>query len=147
MLRTNTIHKGPQTNIPKNVGSIKTWTAKITNRHLVLQAEYCNADRTTWTLTLQDINTTPKELKTERDCSHRQLFSFSRNTISTAVFCLQNLICQYMLPELYLLWYFVLAKEQVGIKDRWPDGYERSGFQCRTQTLQAAQLRLFVCFF
>ena len=25
-------------------------------------------------LTLQDINTTPKELKTERDCSHRQLF-------------------------------------------------------------------------
>ena len=29
--------------------------------------EYCNADRTTWKLTLQDINTTPKELKTERD--------------------------------------------------------------------------------
>ena len=28
----------------------------------------------TWKLTLQDINTTPKELKTERDCSHRQLF-------------------------------------------------------------------------
>ena len=27
-----------------------------------------------WKLTLQDINTTPKELKTERDCSHRQLF-------------------------------------------------------------------------
>ena len=25
-------------------------------------------------LTLQDINTTPKELKTERDCSHGQLF-------------------------------------------------------------------------
>ena len=25
-------------------------------------------------LTLQDINTTPKKLKTERDCSHRQLF-------------------------------------------------------------------------
>ena len=25
-------------------------------------------------LTLQDINTTPKELKTERGCSHRQLF-------------------------------------------------------------------------
>ena len=25
-------------------------------------------------LTLQDINTTPKGLKTERDCSHRQLF-------------------------------------------------------------------------
>ena len=40
----------------------------------ILQAGYCNADRTTWKLTLQDINTTPKELKTERDCSHRQLF-------------------------------------------------------------------------
>ena len=25
-------------------------------------------------LTLQDINTTPKEPKTEGDCSHRQLF-------------------------------------------------------------------------
>ena len=32
------------------------------------------ADRTRCKLTLQDINTTPKELKTERDCSHRQLF-------------------------------------------------------------------------
>ena len=39
-----------------------------------ISTEYCNADRTTWKLTLQDINTTPKELKTERDCSHRQLF-------------------------------------------------------------------------
>ena len=29
---------------------------------------------TTWKLTLQDINTTPAELKTERYCSHRQLF-------------------------------------------------------------------------
>ena len=38
------------------------------------QGENCNADRTTWKLTLQDINTTPKELKTERDFSHRQLF-------------------------------------------------------------------------
>ena len=33
----------------------------------MLQPEYCNADHTTWKLTLQDINTTPKELKTERD--------------------------------------------------------------------------------
>ena len=40
----------------------------------ILQAEYCSADRTTWKLTLQGINTKPKELKTERDCSHRQLF-------------------------------------------------------------------------
>ena len=37
-----------------------------------------NADRTTWKLTLQDINTTPKELKIERDCSHRQLFQSVR---------------------------------------------------------------------
>ena len=29
------------------------------------EPEYCNADRTTGKLTLQDINTTPKELKTE----------------------------------------------------------------------------------
>ena len=33
-------------------------------------AEYCNADHTTGKLTLQvDINATPKELKTERDCN------------------------------------------------------------------------------
>ena len=43
---------------------------------LILQAEYCNADRITWKLTLQDIKTTPKELKTERDCSHRQQFRY-----------------------------------------------------------------------
>ena len=42
------------------------------SRRYILQAEYCNADRTTWKLTLQDINTTPKELKTERDCNLRQ---------------------------------------------------------------------------
>ena len=36
--------------------------------------EFCKADRTTWKLTLQDINTTPKELKTERGRSRRQLF-------------------------------------------------------------------------
>ena len=41
-----------------------------TNRQ-IMQAEYCNADRTTRKLTLQ---ATPKELKTQRDCSHRQLF-------------------------------------------------------------------------
>ena len=28
-------------------------------------------------IVLQDINTAPKELKTERDCSHRQLFRSS----------------------------------------------------------------------
>ena len=48
------------------------------SRLYILQAEYCNADRTTWKLTLQDINTTPKELKTERDCSHRQLFRYNQ---------------------------------------------------------------------
>ena len=36
--------------------------------------EFCKADRTTWKLTLQDINTTPKELKTERGRSRKQLF-------------------------------------------------------------------------
>ena len=43
------------------------------SRHI----EFYKADRTKWKLTLQDINTTPKELKTERDCSHRQLFQNS----------------------------------------------------------------------
>ena len=60
--------KGPQTNMPKNVGSIKTWSAKIASRHI----KFCNVDRTEWKLTLQDINTTPKELKGDR--SHRRLF-------------------------------------------------------------------------
>ena len=46
----------------------------LINNSSVEKEEYCNADRTTWKLTLQDINATPKELKTERDCSHRQLF-------------------------------------------------------------------------
>ena len=43
------------------------------SRHI----EFYKADRTKWKLTLQDIDTTPKELKTERDCSHRQLFQNS----------------------------------------------------------------------
>ena len=37
---------------------------------------HCNADRTTWKLTLQDINMTPKEPKTEQDHTHRQLFHY-----------------------------------------------------------------------
>ena len=45
---------------------------RVDRTYKILQAQYCNADRTTWKLTLQDINTTPKELKTERD--YRQLF-------------------------------------------------------------------------
>ena len=36
--------------------------------------EICKADRTMWKLTLQDINTTPKEPKAERGRSRRQLF-------------------------------------------------------------------------
>ena len=43
---------------------------------LIPQAEYCTTDRTTWKLTLQDINTTPKELKAERECGHRQQFRY-----------------------------------------------------------------------
>ena len=40
---------------------------------LILQAEYCNANRTTWKLTF---NTSPKKLKTERDCSHIEQFRY-----------------------------------------------------------------------
>ena len=40
------------------------------------RTEFCKADRNTWQLTLGDINTTPKEPKTERSRSPRQLFRF-----------------------------------------------------------------------
>ena len=50
----------------------KAYLGSITSR--CSGNEYCNADRTTRKLALQDINTTPKELKTERDCSCRQRF-------------------------------------------------------------------------
>ena len=53
--------------MPQNVGSIRDLTAKI-------YTEFCKADRSTLKLTLQDINTTPKEPKTERGRSRRQLF-------------------------------------------------------------------------
>ena len=46
----------------KNVES-----AKMKSRHIT----FCKQN-TAMLLTLQDINTTPKELKTVRDCSHRQ---------------------------------------------------------------------------
>ena len=39
--------------------------------------EFCKVDHTKWKLTLQDINTTLKEPKTERGCSRRQLFRHS----------------------------------------------------------------------
>ena len=49
--------KRPQTNVPKNAGSIKTWSAKIIMKtYQILQLEYCNAGRTTWKLTLQDMS-------------------------------------------------------------------------------------------
>ena len=44
------------------------------NHTLSRHTEFCKADRTTWKLTLQDINTTPKEPKTELGRSRRQLF-------------------------------------------------------------------------
>ena len=50
---------------PHNSLLARRFSSKRETRHKILQAEYCNADRTTGNLTLQDINTTPKELKTE----------------------------------------------------------------------------------
>ena len=44
------------------------------NHTLSRHTEFCKADRTTWKLTLQDINTTLKEPKTELVRSRRQLF-------------------------------------------------------------------------
>ena len=59
-----------------DVGSMWGWCEvdQRSRRGRCGEAEYCNADCTTWKLTLQDINTTSKELKTERDCNHRRLF-------------------------------------------------------------------------
>ena len=48
----------------------RSWLTLPEKSHWILQ----KADRTTWKYTLQDINTTPKEPKTERGCSRRQLF-------------------------------------------------------------------------
>ena len=55
----------------RNILSRKTLVTPLWMK-IFLQTEYCNADRTKWKSTLQDINTTSQELK--RDCSHRQLF-------------------------------------------------------------------------
>ena len=47
--------------MPKNLGSTKDLSSKnILSRH----TEFCKANRTTRKLTMQDINTTPKEPKT-----------------------------------------------------------------------------------
>ena len=48
---------------------------KITS-DILNSANKQNAHRTTWKFTLQDINMTPKKLKTERYCSHGQLFRY-----------------------------------------------------------------------
>ena len=87
--------KGPQTraqtNMPQNVGSKKDLIRQnIQSRHI----EFCKADHTTWKLTLQDINTAPKEPKTERGCTSVLGLSVSswypaklkRSTISFAEF-------------------------------------------------------------
>ena len=57
--------KGPQTNMPQNLGSIKTWSANwfTLSRH----TEF-------WKFTLQNISMTLKEPKTERGRSRGQLF-------------------------------------------------------------------------
>ena len=60
--------------MPQNVGS--TGEDLIGNNIQSRRTEFCKADRTSWKLTLQDINTTPKEPKTERDCNYRQLFPY-----------------------------------------------------------------------
>ena len=53
---------------------ISQWMKRSKHGHI----KFCKQNTTTLIvlrekLTLQDINTTPQELKTERDCSHRQL--------------------------------------------------------------------------
>ena len=53
--------------------------------HITRHIKFYNTDRTTWKLTSQDINKIPKELKTERDCSHKHFHVLES--------VLQNLIC------------------------------------------------------
>ena len=72
--------KGTQFKIEKNKNAGKfrlagSWTGESEEdmkdyRH----TEFCKADRTTWKLTLQGINTTPKEPRTVRGLSRRRLF-------------------------------------------------------------------------
>ena len=77
------------------------------NHTLSRHTEFCKADRTTWKLTLQDINTTPKGPKTERGRNHRQRFRPFRpqraKQLSTAVArsALQNSEC---LLRVYICW-------------------------------------------
>ena len=80
----------------------------------ILQAEYCNADRITWKLTLQDIKTTPKELKTERDCSPRQLFrplwssSVWRNNQRKLFGVFKTNVAIFRVISFYASWKFLL---------------------------------------
>ena len=89
--------------MPQNVGSIRDLTAKIYSRH----AEFCKADRSTLKITLQDINTTPKEPKTERGRSRDSCFALfgarrekliSRSTISFAEFSVSTQCICMVLP-------------------------------------------------
>ena len=72
------------------------------------------ADRITWKLTLQDINTTPKELKTERDCSPRQLFrplwssSVWRNNQRKLFGVFKTNVAIFRVISFYASWKFLL---------------------------------------
>ena len=125
--------KGPQTNTPKNVGSIKTWSAKIIMwTYYIVQAKYCNGDRTTWKLTLKDINTTSVWRNKQRSGSDEKMSAHSdfspdpelltpteSRQPRIAVFCLQNLICLHYyfcwsgLYKSYVLWHIRLRSYAV----------------------------------
>ena len=61
------------TNVPKNIGSIKIWPAKITSRHI----KFCKQNTAMLILLRENLLCkTSTRLKTERGCSHRQMFRY-----------------------------------------------------------------------
>ena len=123
--------KGPQrraqANMPQNVGSKEDPISQnhVQSRHI----EFRKADQTTWKLTLQDINTAPKEPKTERGCTS-VLQGFFRcrvdvpqswNVVRSA---LQNLMChQQALVQLAarrdVKWPKLCVKKQLNTQQIW----------------------------
>ena len=75
---TNINHKGLQRTANEYAEERRIYKDLISKNNVVDILNSASRILQCWSyyvkLTLQDINTTPKELKTERDCSHRQLF-------------------------------------------------------------------------
>ena len=78
--------KGPQTNMPKNVGSIKTWSAKMKSRHI----KFCKQNTAILIVLRENIYIIKNTIR------------ITISTIRIAVFCPQNLIYPRSLCKHYL---------------------------------------------